>query len=62
MDEARRMAPAASGTREETARGVLARILAGLGCPLVVLQPPERRDELRALALHAAWLAGRTEP
>jgi predicted DNA-binding transcriptional regulator YafY len=75
-EEARQLVPAAHGTLEETPRGVLvrgqaqdrrdlgglARILAGMGCPLVVLHPPELRDELRALALHAAWLAERTEP
>ncbi len=75
LDEARRLIPAAYATLEETPRGVLARgqvqdarqlgemahRLAGLGCPLVVLQPPELRDELRALALHAAWLAERTQ-
>ncbi len=75
LDEARRLVPAAYATLEETPRGVLARgqaqdarnlgelahLLAGLGCPLVVLQPPELRDELRALALHTAWLAERTE-
>ncbi len=75
LDEARRLVPAAYATLEETPRGVLVRgqaqdarylselahTLAGLGCPLVVLHPPELRDELRALALHAAWLAERTE-
>ena len=75
LEEARRLIPAAEGTLEETPRGVLMRgqardardlavlayTLAGLGCPLVVLQPPELRDELRALALHTAWLAERTE-
>jgi len=74
LEEARRLVPAAYATLEETPRGVLARVqardartlgemahrLAGLGCPLIVLQPPELRDELRALALHAAWLAERT--
>ncbi len=34
--------------------------LVGLGCPLIVLQPPELRDELRVLSRHAAWLAERT--
>ena len=74
LEEARRLMPAAYGTLEETPHGVLvrgqaqdrdlgelARILAGMGCPLIVLHPPELRDELRALALHAAWLAERTE-
>jgi len=74
LDEARRLVPAAYATLEETPRGVLARgqaqdarqlgalahTLAGLACPLVVLHPPELRDELRALALRAAWLAERT--
>lgn len=74
LAEARRLVPAAYATLEETPRGVLARgqaqdahnlgelahLLARLGCPLVVLHPPELRDELRALALHAAWLAERT--
>jgi len=75
LKEARRLVPAAYATLEETPRGVLARgqmqdqqdvgmlahTLAGLGCPVLVLQPPELRDELRALARHAAWLAERTE-
>lgn len=75
LDEARRLVPAAYGTLEETPRGVLVRgqmqdqqdvgmlahLLAGLGCPLVVHQPPELRDELRRLARHTAWLADRTE-
>ncbi len=75
LDEARRLIPAMSATLEETPRGVLARGqaqdarelpalahgLAGLGCPLIVLQPPELRDELRALARHTAWLAERTQ-
>ena len=74
-EEARRLVPAIAATLEETPRGVLARgqvqdarelaalahTLAGLGCPLIVLQPPELRDEQRALALHAAWLAERTQ-
>ena len=73
LEEARRLVPARSATLEETPRGVLARgqvqdarelaslahILVGLGCPLVVHQPPELRDELRALATHTAWLAER---
>jgi predicted DNA-binding transcriptional regulator YafY len=75
LEEARRLVPAAYATLEETSRGVLARgqaqdagnlgelahILAGLGCPLIVLQPPELRDELRKLAMHTAWLAERTQ-
>ncbi len=75
LDEARRLVPAAYGTLEETPRGVvvrgqmqdqqdvgtLAHLLAGLGCPLVVYQPSELRDELRRLARHTAWLADRTE-
>jgi predicted DNA-binding transcriptional regulator YafY len=73
LEQARQLVPARSATLEETPRGVLARgqvqdarelaslahILAGLGCPLVVRQPPELRDELRALATHIAWLADR---
>ena len=75
LEEARRLVPGAYGVLEETPRGVLARgqaqdrrdlgalahILAGLGCPLVVLHPPELRDELRALAMRAAWLADRVQ-
>jgi len=75
LEEARRLTPATAATLEETPRGVLARghvqdarelaalahTLAGLACPLVVRQPPELRDELRALALHAAWLAERAQ-
>ena len=75
LDEARRLVPAVFATLEETPRGVrmrvqlqdpqdlgrLAHFLAELGCPLVVHQPPELRDELRQLARHAAWLADRTE-
>lgn len=74
LDEAKRIVPAVHATLEETPRGVLVRgqaadardlralahIVAGLGCPLIVLQPPELRDELRKLAVHAAWLAERT--
>jgi predicted DNA-binding transcriptional regulator YafY len=73
LAEARRLIPAAYAILEETPRGVLvhgqaaddrdlvrlAQIIAGFGCPLVVLQPPELRDALRALATHAAWLAER---
>jgi predicted DNA-binding transcriptional regulator YafY len=73
LEEARRLVPARSATLEETPCGVLVRgqvqdaqelaslahILAGLRCPLVVHQPPELRDELRALATHTAWLAER---
>ncbi len=73
LDEARRLVPAVSATLEEMPRGVLARgqaqdarelatlahTLAGLGCPLIVLQPPELRDELRALARRTTWLADR---
>jgi predicted DNA-binding transcriptional regulator YafY len=76
LEEARRLVPAAAATLEETPRGVLARgqvqdtrelaalahFLAGLGRPLIVLQPPELRDELHSLAVHTAWLAERTEP
>ena len=72
--EARRLVPAVYAILEETQRGVLVRgqaqnarnlgelahILAGLGCPLIVLQPPELRDALRTLAMHTAWLAERT--
>ncbi len=74
IEEARRLIPAAYATLEETPRGVLVRgqaadardldrlaqILAGLGRPLVVLQPPELRDALRSLAAYAAWLAEQT--
>jgi len=73
-EEARRLVAATAATLEETPRGVLARgqvqdawelaalalTLAGLDCPLIVLQPPELRDELGALARHTAWLAERT--
>jgi predicted DNA-binding transcriptional regulator YafY len=73
LAEARRLVPAAYAILEETPRGVLvhgqaaddrdlarlAQILAGFGRPLVVLQPPELLDALRALATHAAWLAER---
>jgi len=75
LDEARRLVPTAYATREETPRGVLARVqmqdqrdvgrlahfLAGLGCPLVIHQPSALRDALRRLARHTAWLADRTE-
>jgi len=75
LDEARRLVPTAYATLEETPRGVLVRVqmqdqedvgmlahlLAGLGCPLVVHQPPALRDALRRLARHTAWLADRTE-
>jgi len=75
LEEARRLVPPATATLEETSCGVLARgqardvqdlvalahTLAGLGCPLVVNQPPELRDELRKLARHTAWLAERIE-
>jgi hypothetical protein len=73
LEEARRLIPAAYATLEAVPGGVLvhghaaddrdltrlAQILVGLGQPLVVLQPPELRDALRALATHAAWLAER---
>jgi predicted DNA-binding transcriptional regulator YafY len=74
LEEARRLVPARSATLEETPRGVLvhgqvqdreeleslALILAGFGCPLIVYHPPELRDKLRALAMHAEALADRT--
>jgi predicted DNA-binding transcriptional regulator YafY len=73
LEEARRIVPAAAATLEETPRGVLVRgqvqdarelaalahILAGLGRPLIVLQPPELREELHRLAVHTAWLSER---
>jgi predicted DNA-binding transcriptional regulator YafY len=73
LEEARRLIPARSAILEETPCGVrahgqvqdaeelgsLAHILAGLGCPLIVYQPPELRDKLRMLARHTAALADR---
>lgn len=74
LEEARRLVPPAAATLEETPRGVLARgqlddprslgtlahTLASIDCPMLVLRPPELRDELRKLALHTARLAERT--
>ena len=60
-EEVRRRVPPQMATHESVAGGVLlrfrvesldwvARLLVGLGCPFVVHDPPELRDELRRLA------------
>lgn len=69
LDEARQRVPAVVGQLEETADGVVfrcysrhlewvAHFLAGLGCPVVVREPPELRAALRELAAHVSALAG----
>lgn len=68
METARRRVPAAAGTLEQGADGVILRaeaedlrvaahFLAGLGCRLRVRQPAELRSTLRDLARHVAELA-----
>ncbi len=67
---AQRISPA-TASLEQTERGVImhgyaedlawiAHLLAGLRCRLVVLSPPELRDELLALAEHARLIASET--
>ncbi len=67
-EEAHRRVPPAYGTLEAVPDGTLfrcrfddldglARYLVGLGCPLVVRQPPELRDALRRLASEIAATA-----
>ncbi len=57
LEEAQRLVPSALATLEQTPGGVvlrcyvehldwIARFLAGLGCPLIVRQPPELREAL----------------
>lgn len=61
MEEVKQMISPAFGTLEQVPEGVILRcyvedlswiprLLVSLGCPLVVLQPPELRDALRQLA------------
>jgi predicted DNA-binding transcriptional regulator YafY len=68
MDEARMRIPPVVGHLEETPDGVLFRcytqqlewvehFLAGLGCPVVVREPPELRAALRELAARVAAMA-----
>jgi predicted DNA-binding transcriptional regulator YafY len=71
LEEARCRVPPAFAIMEETPEGVLLRcqvnhlsyvasVLAGLGCAFTVREPPELRDELRAVA--ARVLAGAEPP
>ncbi|GAC1358794.1 MAG: hypothetical protein NVS2B12_23670 [Ktedonobacteraceae bacterium] len=71
-DEARRAVPPALASLEQVSGGVIlrcyvehldwiARILVSIGCPFVVHQPPELRDELRLLAQHISTLAERDQ-
>lgn len=68
LDEARLRVPAVVGQLEETADGVVfrcnsrrlewvAHFLAGLGCPVVVREPPELRATLRELAARVSQMA-----
>ncbi|HLJ81221.1 MAG TPA: YafY family protein [Ktedonobacterales bacterium] len=68
LEKARRRIPAATGHLEETPDGVLfrcyrqelgwvAHLLVGLGCPVVVREPPELRAVLRELAARAIEMA-----
>lgn len=76
LEEAQRLVPAIHATLEPTAHGIVARgyakdrndlallahTLAGMRTPLIVLQPPELREELSALATYTASLAEREPP
>lgn len=68
LDEAAQRISPATASLEQTERGVImcgyaddlvwiAHLLAGLRCRLVVLSPPELRDELLALAEHVRGIA-----
>lgn len=68
LAEARQRIPATIATLTEQEDGVMMRgfvadlawlayLLAGLGCPIIIHQPPELRDHLRALAAHIMGLA-----
>ncbi|MBK9714544.1 MAG: YafY family transcriptional regulator [Kouleothrix sp.] len=70
LEQARERVPAAMATLDQLPEGVLlrchaqnldwiARFLAGLGFPMIVRQPPELRDALRALAAEIAAIAER---
>lgn len=73
LEEARRHIPPSFATLEETADGVvlrgstdspqwMANVLAGLGCDLVVHEPPELHEALRDLGLHLLKIAGAARP
>ncbi|MDQ3809291.1 MAG: YafY family transcriptional regulator [Chloroflexota bacterium] len=73
LDEARRRIAPDTGTLEATPHGVLlrcradamdwmARLLVQIGCPVTVIDPPELRDALRALARQVAGYARRGQP
>jgi len=68
LEHAKRVVPPALAILEECNEGVtfrcyvhdldwMAYVLLGLGCPLIVRQPPELRDALRRLAQEATKLA-----
>ncbi|HZO74379.1 MAG TPA: YafY family protein [Ktedonobacteraceae bacterium] len=70
LEQARQRVSPALGTLEQVPEGVILRcyaadldwiprLLVGLGCPLVVLQPPELRDALRKLAEEVRVIADR---
>ncbi len=70
LEHAKRVVPPALAILEECNEGVtfrcyvhdlnwMAYVLLGLGCPLIVRQPPELRDALRRLAQEATKLAER---
>ena len=72
IEHARRRITPETGSLVETPEGVelhctvdeldwIARFLVGLGCPFTVLQPPELRDTLRALAADIVSMADSSE-
>lgn len=74
LEDARRLVPPATAALEQVAEGVLLRcyveslewiahILASLGCPFVVYQPPELREALLQLAEKITQIAApKTDP
>ena len=72
LEEAQELVPSALATLEQTPGGIvlrcyverldwIARFLAGLGCPLIVRQPPELRQALLRLAEEIAKMAERSD-
>ena len=71
LEEAQGLVPSTLATLEQVTGGVvfrcyverldwIARFLAGLGCPLIVRQPPELREALQRLAQEIARMAERS--
>ncbi len=71
LEEAQQYVPPVIATLEQVSEGVMLRcsvghlewiahFLSGLGCPFIVLQPPELRDELHKLAARIAEMAARS--